>query len=96
MTAGDEELEVEWSAPDNNGSAITRYGMHYKASGASSWTTHSLANAGTRTSTTITGLTNGTTYLLQVRAYNAAGSSAFSATARASRAGNRRGRPGRH
>ena len=47
------------------------------------------ATAGARTSTTITGLTNGTTYLLQVRAHNAGGISAFSATAR----GTPRGAP---
>ncbi|MDE0158133.1 MAG: fibronectin type III domain-containing protein, partial [Gammaproteobacteria bacterium] len=82
VTAGNTYLSVTWSAPDDNGSAITRYGMHYKASGATAWTTHPLATAGTATRTAITGLTNGTTYLLQVRAHNAAGSSAFSATAR--------------
>ena len=82
ISEGDEQLTVSWTEPDDNGAAITRYGMHYKASGATSWTTHSLANAGTSTSTTITGLTNGTTYLLQVRAHNAVGPSAFSATAR--------------
>ena len=82
VVEGDERLTVSWTAPDDNGSPLTRYGMHYKATSASSWTTHRLSNAGAGTSTTITGLKNGTTYQLQVRAHNAVGASAFSATAR--------------
>ena len=89
LTPGDGRLAVSWTAPDDNGSPITRYSMHYKARAATALTTHPLATAGARTSTTITGLTNGTTYLLQVRAHNAGGISAFSATAR----GTPRGAP---
>ena len=82
VNPGDGRLEVSWTAPAANGSPLTRYGMHYKATSASSWTTHPLSSAGTGTSTTITKLANGTTYQLQVRAHNAVGASAFSATAR--------------
>ena len=83
VNPGDGRLEVSWTAPAANGSPLTRYGMHYKATSASSWTTHPLSSAGTSTNTTITtGLMNGTTYQLQVRAHNAVGASAFSATAR--------------
>ncbi|MDE0154740.1 MAG: fibronectin type III domain-containing protein, partial [Gammaproteobacteria bacterium] len=80
VTAGNTYLSVTWSAPDDNGSAITDYDLHYRAVGATSWTNHPLRGTGTRT--TLTGLVNGTTYQLQVRAQNAAGESAYSATAR--------------
>ena len=79
VTAGNGSLTVSWVAPASNGSAITDYDMHYRVSGGTVWHNHVLR--GTATRTTITGLTNGATYQLQVRAENAAGESPFSATA---------------
>ena len=75
-SAGAASLRVSWTAPANNGSAITDYDVRYKRSSSSSWTSHSFA--GTGTSTTIAGLTAGTAYDAQVRAGNAAGEGAWS------------------
>ena len=74
-------LRVSWSAPSNSGSAITDYDVRYRASGASSWTSHDFT--GTGTATTITGLTTGTTYSVQVRAGNSWGESNYSPSATA-------------
>ena len=82
VRTGTGQLAVSWTAPAANGSPITRYSMHYKAGAAGRWTTHPLQNAGTATGTALTGLTNGVTYRIQVRAHNAGGVSAFSAAAR--------------
>ena len=66
-TRGDEEVTLSWTAPNDGGSAITDY--EYSLDGGSTWT--SLSTTGT--SATITGLTNGTTYSVSIRAINAVG-----------------------
>ena len=72
-----QRLSVTWTAPTNDGgSAITGYDVQYKTSTASDWTDKS--HTGTGTSTTITGLTQGTAYNVQVRATNSVGDSAWS------------------
>ena len=71
-------LRVSWTAPTNNGTAITDYDLQYKLSSSSSWTSH--AFAGTGTAATIGGLTAGATYNVQVRAANTAGESTWSAS----------------
>ena len=76
VTRGDQQLSVSWSAPTNNGTDITDYDVQYKKSTDSDWTSHSFT--GTGTSTTITGLDNGTKYDVQVRAENDAGEGAWS------------------
>ena len=76
VTRGDQQLSVSWSAPTNNGTDITDYDVQYKKSSDSDWTSHSFT--GTGTSTTITGLDNGTQYDVQVRAENDAGEGAWS------------------
>src|SRR5690606_36066160 len=70
-TAGDEEVVLTWSAPADNGSAITDYIVEYGE------TTGFPGNAqvfsdGTSASTgaTVTGLTNGTEYSFRVKAVN--------------------------
>ena len=78
VTRGDTELTIIWTAPNDRGSAITDYDIQYKTSSATAWTDHALT--GTGTSTTITGLTNGTTYDVRVRAENTVGESAWSAS----------------
>ena len=79
VVAEDKQLSVSWTAPADNGAAITDYDVQYRAGTSGSWTSHTHDSAAT--STTITGLTNGTTYQAQVRATNSEGSSGWSASA---------------
>ena len=72
-------VTVSWTAPDTTGRPdITDYDLRYRASGATEWTDHSFT--GTGTTTTITGLSVGTTYEAQVMAGNDEGDSGWSAT----------------
>ena len=71
VSAGDRSLTASWNAPATNGSPITRYQVEI-VGGASVTTT-------SRTRT-FTGLTNGTTYNIRVRAENAVGWGPWSAT----------------
>ena len=83
-------LSVSWTAPDDNGAAITDYDLRYFAgsadpTNASDWVeegeTNSLSRTNsTSTSGTITGLNASTAYRVQVRAANAGGESAWSAS----------------
>ena len=56
--------------------AVTDYDVQYKKSSDSTWTSHTFT--GTGTSTTLTGLTAGTTYDVQVKAINDEGNSGWS------------------
>ena len=72
-------LDVSWTAPTNTGRpAITNYDLQYQVQGASSWT-NGPRNV-TNTSTSIPNLTGGTSYRVQVRARNAEGADAWSAS----------------
>ena len=79
LIPGDGEIEVTWDAPADNGAAITDYDVGYKLS-RSGWKIE--LNAGPSTTTTIsviiTGLTNGFTYQVRVRAANSAGEGLWS------------------
>ena len=92
-------LTVSWTAPtrtadttNNNDPDVTGYALEYRACTAldktcrssptwSAWRSHT--HVGTRTSTVITGLTNGVTHQVQVRARNSAGLSTWSPAASA-------------
>lgn len=79
LTAGDELLTVTFPAdPDDNNSAITQWDVRYSTDEAT-WTESLDFTDGAD----ITGLTNGTTYYVQVRAVNAFGNGAWSASASA-------------
>ena len=70
------QLDVSWTAPDMAGKPKIRdYDVQYRLTGGSdsSWTSHSFT--GTGTSTTLTGLTGGKSYEVQVRATNDEGTS---------------------
>ena len=69
---------VTWTAPTSTGgSAITDYVVEYSSDSGSTWTAFS-HTASTSTSMTITGLTNGTSYLFHVAAKNSIGTGSFS------------------
>ena len=85
LEARNAALAVSWTAPaDNGGSAITDYDLRYRekpASGDPAWTELDDTTASTATTATITGLTSGTEYEVQVRAQNANGTGPWSPTA---------------
>ena len=79
LTAGGRQLQVTWDAPDDGGDAITGYGIQYRQQAAASWT--AWPHSGVGRTATITGLANGSTYEVQVRATNGIGNSGWSPTA---------------
>ena len=82
-TAGNTQVALTWTAPaSTGGSAITDSVVQYKVSGAASWSTFADGTS-TTTSATVTGLTNGTTYVFQVAATNSAGTGTYSSSATA-------------
>ena len=72
-------LYVLWSEPRNYGPVIDDYDVQYRQGTTGSFTNRS--HTGTSRSTTITGLTAGTSYQVRVRASNAEGTSVWSQTA---------------
>jgi formylglycine-generating enzyme required for sulfatase activity len=76
---GNASLAVTWTAPAiTGGSAITDYLVKYSSNGGSTWTNF-VHPASTVPSITVTGLTNGTAYVIKVIAKNAVGISPPSA-----------------
>ena len=72
-TSGNTQLFVTWTAPaGTGGSAITNYLVKYSSNNGSTWTTFARP-ASTATSVIVTGLTNGTPYVVKVIARNALG-----------------------
>ena len=62
-------IDVSWTAPTPpSGTTINDYDVQYRARGTSTWTEWNSTNTSTNTSATITGLTAGTEYEVQVRA----------------------------
>ena len=77
--SGNAQLAVTWTAPaSTGGSNITDYLVKYSSNGGSTWTTFT-DPVSTATACTVTGLTNGTAYVIKVIAKNAVGSSLPSA-----------------
>ena len=75
---GNEQVALSWEAPeDDGGFAITDYEV--RINGRGSW----ISTGSIHTTHTVTSLTNGTAYVFQVRAVNAAGSSPYSNRAEA-------------
>ena len=73
IVSANTQLTVSFTAPNNGGSAITNY--FYSKDSGSTYT----SNGNTNTTFTITGLTNGTSYGIMLKAVNAVGNSAASA-----------------
>lgn len=76
---GDRQVAVSWTAPaDNGGSAITDYVVQYRTNVANStWLTFA-DGASPGTTATVTGLTNGTSYVFRVAAVTGFGTGAYS------------------
>ena len=74
-TAGNAQVVVTWTAPNNNGAAITDYDLQHRTFPAGSPQDVTVGNV---TQATVTPLTNGTSYQFRVRAQNSAGESAWS------------------
>ncbi len=69
-------LSVNWAAPDNAGPAIDDYDVQYRAGTSGDWS--DAGHTGTATTATLTGLSENTSYQVQVRATNAEGTGAWS------------------
>lgn len=71
-------LDLSWTAPANNGGTpVTGYTVRYTPSGGSATTVNT---GSTGTTYSLTGLTGGTSYDVEVAAINLAGTSAYSST----------------
>ena len=86
VTATPTRLNVSWTAPTNTGPAITAYNLQYRKNNEVNWT--AATYAGTETSTTLTGLTSGTSYDVQVMAKNTDGDGPWSNSGSATTAAN--------
>ena len=76
---GSGTLDVAWLSPTSSGySSISDYDVQYKESLVTGWT--DFPHIGAALSTSITGLTNGTSYDVQVRASNGDATGPWSAT----------------
>jgi titin len=79
-TAGINQVSLSWSSPaSDGGSVITDYVVEYSTNSGSTWATFVDAVEAT-TSSTVTGLTNGTGYIFRVTAKNTAGNGTASST----------------
>ncbi len=76
-TPGDGSASIAFTPGSNNGSAITNY--QYSTDNGATWTTRSPTSAASPIA--ITGLNNGTTYQIKLRAINSVGTGAASSAA---------------
>ena len=87
VEAGTESLSIDWDKPaDNGGRRVVVYDVRYREQGIDTWTEEETRD----TSFTITGLEQGTDYLVGVRAVNIAGAGPWSADLAASTIRNSR------
>ncbi len=76
VKGGTEEVAVSWTAPANEGPAITGYDLRYRAKADDEWT--DVSALGAVLAHTITDLNGGTTYQVQVRAESSEGAGEWS------------------
>ena len=82
-TAGNTTVALTWVAPaSTGGSSITDYVVQYSSDSGSTWTTFA-DDTSTSTSATVTGLTNGTSYIFHVAATNSVGTGSYSTSSSA-------------
>ena len=84
VDARDAALYVDWSAPGDGGAAISHHDIRYRAGTSGSWTqtrVPSTAAETVPTDMTVSSLSNGTAYQVQVRACNTHGCGHWSPTA---------------
>lgn len=78
LTVQSRKLLLTWNKPLNTGASnITEYSMEYSANGGSTWTTINGILPTPVLSYTISNLTNGTTYIVRIRAKNDSGFSSY-------------------
>ena len=94
LTVDNTALTVAWTAPAANGSSVTDYDVRYSSDSGTNWTEWDASTTSTATSVTITGLTNDTTYEVQVRAVNTVGDGPWSASSSAAPTAQRPAAPG--
>jgi titin len=83
LTPGANNVALTWAAPSNTGGfAVTDYTIEYSSNGGTNWSTFA-HSASTATSITVTGLTNGTSYVFRVKAVTSIGTGSASATSAA-------------
>ena len=71
---GNAQLQVTWSAPDDNGgAAVANYRLRWKLASESNFAAGDTTTVGAVTSATISGLTNGGLYDVEITAGNSAG-----------------------
>ena len=64
----DASLTLVWTKPDSKGQTIENYIASYSTDGGTNWTVASSSISASDDEYTITGLTNGTTYLCSIQA----------------------------
>ena len=74
--AGNAQATLSWTAPSVT-VPLTNYFVQYSSNSGSSWTVFS-RSASTATAATVTGLTNGTSYVFRVAAVNGVGTGSYS------------------
>ncbi len=80
-TAGNAQVALTWSAPaSDGGEAISDYTIEYSPDNGTTWNWF-IDGTSTAASATVSGLTNGTSYLFRVSAVNNSGTGPVSATA---------------
>jgi len=82
---GSNHVRLFWTPPvSDGGSPVTDYSIEYSANGGSAWLPFS-DDVSIATSATVTGLTNGTSYVFRVTAINTAGTGTPSAASAAAK-----------
>jgi hypothetical protein len=84
--AGDGGAVVTFAAPADTGGGIQGYDIRYSSNGGTSWTSaSSLFHTRTTLRETVTGLTNGTSYVFEAAAINTAGTGPYSSPSAAAK-----------